>query len=55
MLSVERQVRKMTLYDELVIACDHQPAATTSIPQYAREANLEIESAKVSPTPGRSH
>ena len=35
--------------DELVITCDHPSAATTTIPQFAQDTGMAIESKKISP------
>jgi len=48
LLVVQKAALALNPSDELVIACDHPPAATTSIPQFARDNNMKIESKKVS-------
>ncbi|MEI7433543.1 MAG: sulfurtransferase TusA family protein [Methanomicrobiales archaeon] len=48
LLVVQKQVKVMKQPDELVIKCDHPPTATTSIPQFARDNNLNCEVSKIS-------
>lgn len=48
-LVVQKQAKAMKPSDELIITCDHLPAATTIIPQLAREEGLSIDAKKVSP------
>jgi TusA-related sulfurtransferase len=48
LLVVQKHANAMKQSDELVITCDHPPAATTSIPQYARDNNLQCEVKKIS-------
>jgi TusA-related sulfurtransferase len=47
LLAVQKESNKMNPSDELVITCDHPPAATESIPLFARDSGFEIESKKV--------
>jgi TusA-related sulfurtransferase len=35
--------------DELVVTCDHPSAATSSIPQFAKDAGFEFAPKKISP------
>jgi TusA-related sulfurtransferase len=48
LLAVQKQVKAMKQSDELVVTCDHPPAATTSIPQFAKDNGLECEGKKIS-------
>lgn len=41
---VQKKAKAMKPSDELVITCDHIPAATTIIPQIARAGGLAIDS-----------
>jgi TusA-related sulfurtransferase len=47
LLAVQKKATAMKPSDELVITCDHPPAATTSIPQLARDLDLAIDSKKI--------
>jgi len=47
LLIVQKQVKTMNPSDELVIICDHPPAATASIPQYAQDNGMKIDSKKI--------
>jgi TusA-related sulfurtransferase len=49
LLAVQKESKRMNPLDELVITCDHPPAATESIPWFARESGFEIESRKTGP------
>ncbi|MDD1702718.1 MAG: sulfurtransferase TusA family protein [Methanoregula sp.] len=48
LLVVQKHAAALKPSDELVIRCDHPPAATTTIPQYAHDAGLLIDSKKIS-------
>jgi len=48
LLAVQKQVKTLTQSDELVVTCDHPPAATTSIPQFAKDNNLNCDVKKLS-------
>ncbi|HJK01229.1 MAG TPA: sulfurtransferase TusA family protein [Methanocorpusculum sp.] len=39
LLTVDREMKKIPIGDELVVLCDHAPAATASIPDYCKEKN----------------
>jgi len=47
LLVVQKKAKAMKKSDELVITCDHPPAATTSIPQFAKDNGLKIDSKKI--------
>ena len=47
LLVVQKKAKSMKQSDELVITCDHPSAATTSIPQFARDNGMMIDSKKV--------
>jgi TusA-related sulfurtransferase len=48
LLAVQKAADSLTPSDELVITCDHPPAATTAIPQFAQDAGMAIKTKKVS-------
>ena len=48
-LVVQKQAKAMKPSDELIITCDHLPAATTIIPQLARDEGMSIDVKNVSP------
>jgi TusA-related sulfurtransferase len=41
LLAVQKDAAAMQSGDELVVTCDHPPAATESIPQYASDHGLK--------------
>jgi TusA-related sulfurtransferase len=47
LLVVQKQAKTMNPSDELVIICDHPPAATASIPQFAQDTGMKIDSKKI--------
>lgn len=48
-LAVQKTAMDLMPGDELVVTCDHPSAATSSIPQFAHNAGLDIGSKKISP------
>jgi TusA-related sulfurtransferase len=48
LLAVQKSVATLNPSDELVITCDHPPAATTTIPQFAQDAGMAIKTKKIS-------
>jgi TusA-related sulfurtransferase len=48
LLVVQKEAKALKPSDELVITCDHPPAATTSIPQFAKDAGMNIDLKKIS-------
>jgi TusA-related sulfurtransferase len=48
-LAVQKSVTDLKPGDELVVTCDHPSAATSSIPQFAKDAGFALESKKISP------
>ena len=48
LLAVQKAVKAMSKSDELVVTCDHPPAATSSIPQFAKDNGLDIDIKKPS-------
>lgn len=46
-LAVQKAVKDLLIGDELVITCDHPPAATISIPQFASENRMAFASQKI--------
>jgi TusA-related sulfurtransferase len=49
LLAVQKAAATLNPMDELVITCDHPPAATTTIPHYAQDIGMGIELKKISP------
>jgi TusA-related sulfurtransferase len=49
LLAVQKEVKAMNKSDELIVTCDHPPAATTSIPQFVKDNGLDSEVKKISP------
>jgi TusA-related sulfurtransferase len=47
-LAVKKAVADLKSGDDLLVSCDHPSAATGSIPQFARDTGMPIESKKVS-------
>ena len=48
LLAVQKEVKEMKPSDELIVTCDHPAAATTSIPQFAKDNGLNSEIKKIS-------
>ena len=48
LLAVQKAAAALNPSDELVISCDHPSAATTAIPQFAKDAGMAIKTKKVS-------
>jgi TusA-related sulfurtransferase len=48
LLAVQKAAAALNPSDALVITCDHPPAATTTIPQFAQDAGMAIRSKKIS-------
>jgi TusA-related sulfurtransferase len=49
LLAVQKAAAALNPSDTLVITCDHPPAATTTIPQFAQDAGMAIQSKEISP------
>ncbi len=47
LLVVQKKAKALKPSDELVITCDHPPAATTSIPRFAQDNGMKIDSKKI--------
>jgi TusA-related sulfurtransferase len=47
LLAVQKAAAGLAKGDELVVTCDHPPAATATIPQFAAENGMSIVSRKV--------
>jgi TusA-related sulfurtransferase len=47
LLAVRKAAATLGSADVLVITCDHPPAATTTIPQFAQDNGLSVESEKI--------
>jgi len=47
LLVVQKAVKAMKPSDDLVITCDHPSAANTSIPRFAQDNGLKIDSKKI--------
>ena len=41
LLAVDKELKKLSSGKELVVVCDHAPAATASIPEYCGDRNFE--------------
>jgi TusA-related sulfurtransferase len=48
LLAVQKAAAALNPSDELVITCDHPSAATTSIPRFAEDTGMAIQSKKLS-------
>jgi TusA-related sulfurtransferase len=49
LLAVQKAAAALKTGDSLVIICDHPPAATTTIPQFAQDAGIAVISKKTAP------
>ncbi len=47
LLAVQKAASGLAESDELVITCDHPPAATTTIPQFAAEKGMTFSGRKI--------
>ena len=47
LLAVQKSTAGLEKGDELIVTCDHPPAAANTIPQYAQDNGMTIESRKV--------
>ncbi|OPY32757.1 MAG: hypothetical protein A4E34_02134 [Methanoregula sp. PtaU1.Bin006] len=47
LLAVQKAAAPLAKGDILVVTCDHPPAATTTIPEFAEENGFRIESKKI--------
>jgi TusA-related sulfurtransferase len=47
LLAVQKATSGLTKGDDLIITCDHPPAATTTIPQFAEENGMTVSSRKI--------
>lgn len=47
LLAVRKAAAALGPADVLVITCDHPPAATTTIPQFAQDNHLSVGSGKI--------
>lgn len=48
LLAVQKAASGLKVSDELILTCDHPPAATTTIPQFALDNGMAFESKKIS-------
>jgi TusA-related sulfurtransferase len=48
-LAVQKELGKMKKGDRLIVTSDHPPAATETIPGFARDSGLGVETKKVAP------
>jgi TusA-related sulfurtransferase len=46
-LGVQKAAASLTSSDTLVVLCDHPPAATSTIPQFATENGMTVSSRKI--------
>ena len=44
LLAVDKELKKLPSGEELVVVCDHAPAATASIPEYCENRNIKWKS-----------
>ena len=49
LLAVQKASASLQKGDEIVISCDHPPAATTTIPQFAQDNGMACAVKKTSP------
>ncbi|WP_292421049.1 sulfurtransferase TusA family protein [Methanoregula sp.] len=49
LLAVQKAASELSSGDELIVTCDHPPAATSTIPQYAEDNNLNCDAKKTAP------
>lgn len=49
LLAVQKASAALAPGDVLVVACDHPPAATTTIPQFAQDTGMGCEVKKTAP------
>jgi TusA-related sulfurtransferase len=49
LLAVQKAAASLAQGDELIITCDHAPAATNTIPQFAAENGMGCETKKTAP------
>jgi Predicted redox protein, regulator of disulfide bond formation len=47
LLAVQKAAAGMKSADVLVIRCDHPPAATTTIPKFAEDSGMAVDSKKI--------
>ena len=47
LLAVQKAAAGLGKGDELLVTCDHPPAATTTIPQFASENGMSVATKKV--------
>ncbi|MGA2103776.1 sulfurtransferase TusA family protein [Methanoregula sp.] len=50
LLAVKEETKTMTPGDELVVTCDHPPAATKNIPLFAHETGMSVETKNLAPS-----
>jgi TusA-related sulfurtransferase len=49
LLAVQKASASLQKGDEIVVSCDHPPAATTTIPQFAEDNGMACAVTKTSP------
>jgi TusA-related sulfurtransferase len=49
LLAVQKASAALSPSDVLVVTCDHPPAATTTIPQFAKDNGMACETKKAAP------
>jgi TusA-related sulfurtransferase len=49
LLEVKKALDALRPSDELVVTCDHPPAATVTIPQFAQDTGITCKTTKVAP------
>jgi TusA-related sulfurtransferase len=48
--AVKEETKTMKPGDDLVVTCDHPPAATKNIPQFAKENGMSVETKTLAPS-----
>lgn len=49
LLAVKKEAATLQKGDVLVVACDHAPGATTTIPQFAKDSGMDCDVKKTAP------
>jgi TusA-related sulfurtransferase len=49
LIAVKEETMLMKPGDELVVTCDHEPAAMKTIPQFAQDTGMPLKTKKLAP------
>jgi len=49
LIAVKKEADTMKPGDDLMVTCDHAPAATKNIPVYAKENGMSVETKTITP------